>query len=454
MSAIVAIVGRPNVGKSTLFNRLTKSRQALVDDLPGVTRDRLYGKVETAGKAFTLVDTGGFDPPADQAFADEVHFQIRLAMEEADLVVFLADGRQGLSPLDQEIARELRRTEKTVILAVNKVDGPNQEDEAQEFHALALEPIHFISAAHGYGVPDFVDDILDRLPKDETEEADDSRGPRVTLLGRPNVGKSSLLNALAGKDRVAVSDTAGTTRDAVDTPVSHRGRDYLLIDTAGIRRQGRVARGLEKAAVFRSLRTLERAHVALVLVDSSEGLTDQDLRLAGQAVEAGRCLILVLNKWDLLKGDAERQKRVLDQVETGLRFAPWAPVLKISALTGKGVKSVLPMVDKVFAEYNQRISTGKLNKDLEYILGRHQPPMVKGKRLKFYYASQVGVRPPSVVLFVNNPAGVHFSYRRYLMNELRQVIGLKNGPLRMTFKERPGRKPAQRKKRYSKKPKS
>ena len=324
MSAIVAIVGRPNVGKSTLFNRLTRSHQALVDNLPGVTRDRLYGKVKVSGASFTLVDTGGFDPPADQAFADEVHFQIRLAMEEADLVVFLADGRQGLSPLDQEIARELRRTQKTVILAINKVDGSKQEDEAQEFHALAIEPIHFISAAHGYGVPDFVDDIVARLPEEETAEDDDSLGPRVTLLGRPNVGKSSLLNALAGKSRVAVSDTAGTTRDAVDTPITDRGKDYLLIDTAGIRRQGRVARGLEKAAVFRSLRTLERAHVALVLVDSSEGLTDQDLRLAGQAVEAGRCLILVLNKWDVLSGDPERQKRLMDQVESGLKFAPWA----------------------------------------------------------------------------------------------------------------------------------
>jgi len=445
MTPIVAIVGRPNVGKSTLFNRLTKSRQALVDDLPGVTRDRLYGQVETPEGSFTLVDTGGFDPPADQDFAHEVHHQIRLALEEADLVLFLTDGRAGLSPLDHEVADALRRTQKPVILAVNKVDGPKAELEAMEFAALALEPMHFISAAHGRGVGDLLDDILAALPPTQAPpEAEDGDQVRITLLGRPNVGKSSLLNALVGAPRVVVSQVAGTTRDAIDTPLSLDGKDYLLIDTAGIRRQGRVERGLEKAGVFRALRTLERAHLAVVVVDATEGITDQDLRLAGQAVQAHRGLILALNKWDLLREEPERRRRLIEEAKDALRFAPWAPVVTISAKTGWGVQKVLSSAERVFQEYDRRMATGPLNKALEEILEHHQPPMVGRRRLKFYYASQVSTRPPTVVLVVNDPASVHFSYRRYLHNELRRVMGLTVAPLRLVFKERSGRKPARK----------
>ncbi len=445
MTPIVAIVGRPNVGKSTLFNRLTKSRQALVDDLPGVTRDRLYGQVETTQGSFTLVDTGGFDPPADQDFAHEVHHQIRLALEEADLVLFLTDGRAGLSPLDHEVADALRRTQKPVILAVNKVDGPKAELEAMEFAALALEPMHFISAAHGRGVGDLLDDILAALPPAQApQEAEDGDQVRVTLLGRPNVGKSSLLNALVGAPRVVVSQVAGTTRDAIDTPLSLDGKDYLLIDTAGIRRQGRVERGLEKAGVFRALRTLERAHLAVVVVDATEGITDQDLRLAGQVVQAHRGLILALNKWDLLREEPERRRRLMEEAKDALRFAPWAPVVTISAKTGWGVHKVLSSAERVFQEYSRRTATGPLNKALEEILEHHQPPMVGRRRLKFYYASQVSTRPPTVVLVVNDPASVHFSYRRYLHNELRRVMGLTVAPLRLVFKERSGRKPARK----------
>lgn len=446
MTPIVAIVGRPNVGKSTLFNRLTRTRQALVDDLPGVTRDRLYGRVETPEGSFTLVDTGGFDPPADQDFAQEVHTQIRLALKEADLVLFLTDGRAGLSPMDHEVADALRRTHKPVILAVNKVDGPKGELEAAEFAALALEPMHFISAAHGRGVRDLLDDILAALPQTEPAPDDDEEGDqvRITLLGRPNVGKSSLLNALVGAPRVVVSQVAGTTRDAIDTPLSLDDKDYLLIDTAGIRRQGRVERGLEKAGVFRALRTLERAHLAVVVVDATEGITDQDLRLAGQVVQAHRGLILALNKWDLLRAEPERRHRLLDEVTDALRFAPWAPVLPLSAKTGWGVQKVLPTADRVFEEYSRRTATGPLNKALEDILEHHQPPMVGRRRLKFYYVSQVSTRPPTVVLIVNDPAAVHFSYRRYLHNELRRVLGLTVAPLRLVFKERSGRKAARK----------
>jgi GTP-binding protein len=280
------------------------------------------------------------------------------------------------------------------------------------------------------------------LPPVEEEAVDDSSEIRVTLLGRPNVGKSSLLNALVGSPRVVVSDVAGTTRDAIDTPFKLDGQDYVLIDTAGIRKLGKVERGIEKAGVFRSLRSLERAHVAVVVLDAYEGITDQDLRLAGQAVEAYRGLVVVLNKWDLLKGDEYRQRRLKERLESAFRFAPYAPIVKISALNKKGVKQVLPQVKAVFTEYNRRINTGPLNKALEMILAKHQPPMVKGKRLKFYYASQVANRPPTIVLFVNNPKAVHFSYQRYLTNELRNVMGLKKAPLRILYRERSGRKPS------------
>ncbi len=443
MTPIVAIVGRPNVGKSTLFNRLTKTRRALVHDLPGVTRDRLYGQVKADGREFTLVDTGGYDPPSDQAFADEVHIQVNLALEQADLVLFITDGRAGLSPLDYDVAQSLRCTKKPVILAVNKVDVDNLEDAAQEFHALGLETVHFISASHGRGVRGLLEEIDGMLPPaDQEEKPQEERPPvRVALLGRPNVGKSSLINKLTGEDRVLVSDVPGTTRDAVDTPIIRNGTEYVLIDTAGIRRQGKVTRGLEKAGVFRSLRAMERAHVVVCVLDVSEGVTEHDLGLIGQAVENYRGLILVLNKWDLLAGDKHREDEVKHRIERALRFAPWAPVIYSSALTGKGVNRLLPTVDKVYADYNRRMETGPLNRALETMVERHQPAMRRGQRLKFFYATQVGVRPPHVVVFVNYPKEVHFSYHRYLINEFRSFMKLSRSPLKLTLKQRSGQRP-------------
>ncbi len=446
MTPIVAIVGRPNVGKSTLFNRLTKSHQALVDDLPGVTRDRLYGTVRAEGRSFRLVDTGGFDPPADQAFAHEVHAQIDLAMAEADLILFLADGKAGLNPQDSEVVNWLRRSGKPVIHAVNKVDGPEKEDAAQEFQALGVDNLHFISAAHGWGVRDLMANLLDLLPPEPEEEAlppEDQPAPpvQVALLGRPNVGKSSLLNALVGAPRVVVSPVPGTTRDAIDTPFSLDGKQYVLIDTAGIRRQGRVERGIEKAGVFRSLRAVERAHVVVAVIDAGEGLTDQDLRLVGQAVEAHRGLVVAVNKWDLLLGDPDGQRLLKEQLERLRGVAPWAPVLQLSAKTGKNLGRLLPTVDQVYEQYGQRLATAALNQALEEITARHQPPVVRGRRLKFFYASQVGVRPPTVVIFVSDPQAVHFSYRRYLLNELRKVLGLTICPLRLHLRARAGRRP-------------
>jgi len=439
MGAIVAIVGRPNVGKSTLFNRLTRTRRALVDDMPGVTRDRLYGRAKIEGREVTLVDTGGFDPPADQAFAAEVHAQITLALNEADLILCLADARAGLTPQDQEVARTLRRTAKPVIWAVNKTDSPALEDAAAEFHALGVEHLHFISAAHGLGVLDLCREIAELLPlEDEGEAGAGQEEIRLALVGRPNVGKSSLVNALTGSPRVVVSDVPGTTRDAVDTPLEYGGRRYVLIDTAGIRRQGKVKRGLEKAGVFRSLRAVERALVAAVLIDGEEGITDQDLKLAGHVLASHRALIMVVNKWDLVQGDEYRRGILERELEQSRRFAPWTPLLFMSAKTGQGVGKLLPTVERVFAEYTRRLSTGQLNQALEDILAHHSPPLIKGKRLKIYYGSQVAVRPPTIVLMVNDPKRVHFSYRRYLTNELRRVLGLELAPLRLIFRGKGG----------------
>jgi GTP-binding protein len=438
---MIAIVGRPNVGKSTLFNRLTKTRRALVDDMPGVTRDRLYGQAEYDERVYTLVDTGGFDPPADQAFAPQVHAQVNAAISEADLILFLSDALAGLSPMDQEVDRILRRAAKPVVYAVNKVDGPEKEDAASEFYALNGD-IHFISAAHGYGIRDLMADIETRLPAAHFPPEQESEGGpvRVALLGRPNAGKSSLLNQLLGSERAVVSDVPGTTRDALDSPLSQDGQDYLLIDTVGIRRQGKVKRGLEKAGVMRSIRACQRCHVAVCLVDAKEGLTDQDLKVIGMAVEAHRGLVIVFNKWDLVQKDPYAQKQLADQVDRLLDFAPWAVQVKISALTGRGVNKILPAVNQVHEQYTRRVDTGPLNQALEGITSHHQPPVVKGRRLKFYYATQVSTRPPTIVIFVSNPKGVHFSYQRYLLNQLREFLKLDKAPLRLILRERSGRK--------------
>ncbi len=442
---LVAIIGRPNVGKSTLFNRLTKTRQALVDDLPGVTRDRLYGTVDFDGSRFMVIDTGGFNPPADQLFADEVHEQIDIAMEEADAIIFLADGKHGLSPLDEEIANRLRRQvrNKPLLLVVNKVDSPKQEDENQDFHKLAITPIHFISAAHGYGVGDMLDELLTLLPPcfkpEEEHELEDEvfKGPlRVSFLGRPNAGKSSLLNALIGSSRAVVSEVPGTTRDAVDTPYTHGEREYLLIDTAGVRRKSRIGSRLERASIFRSLRAIERSHVVCVLIDASRGLADQDLRLVSQVVEAGRSLLLLFNKMDLLKGDEEGQERLKLAEERLKVVAPFAPMVRISSLTGQGINKIFIWVERIFAQYNSRIGTGRLNQELNRIVGQHHPPAVKGVRPKVFYATQTAVRPPTLVLFVNQPEAVHVSYQRYLHNQLRQALGLSHAPLKILYKAR------------------
>jgi len=441
MLSVVVMIGRSNVGKSTLFNRLTKTKRALVDNFPGVTRDRLYGLVRAEGHLFTLVDTAGFDLAIDQDLGSKVYDQINLALIEATIILFLVDGKTGLNPLDQEIVRFLRCMAKPVIYVVNKVDNLVQVDAAQEFQVLGGGTLNFISAAHGLGIRDMIRNIINVLPpqlekSDQNDSVDDIQ-LRIALIGRPNVGKSSLLNALLGQSRAVVSDIPGTTRDTIDTFICRRNRKYLLMDTVGIRRRGRIKYGLEKIGVYRSLKVIENCHVVLLVIDAFNELVEQDLHLVGQVVSAKKALIVILNKWDLLAKNPKHQERVHKQIKNKIKnFASWALILCLSAKTGKGISKILPYIDRVWFDYSKRIATGPLNQVLKAILLRHSPPFLRRRQLKFYYASQISIQPPTIVLFVNNYKAIHYSYQRYLVNELRRVLQLNYSPLVLIFRSR------------------
>jgi GTP-binding protein len=431
----VAIVGRPNVGKSTLFNRLLRQKKAIVDDQPGVTRDRNYETVTLAGRPVTLVDTGGFDALDASSVMSQVREQTLLALEEADLTVVLCDGREGLNPNDRELVEILRRGRRPFVLAVNKVDGPEHEDLANDFWALGVEEVHPVSAAHGFGVNTLLAEIVDRLP-DLEEPPPREDQVRVAIIGRPNVGKSSLINQLLGQQRALVDHEPGTTRDPLDVEVTRDGRSYLFVDTAGIRRKGRVNYKIEKFAVMRALKALERCDVALCLIDSVEGVTDQDAHVAGYALERGRGLILVFNKWDLVKDKRAALKDIEAFFDLKLRFAHFAPYVTASAKTGLRVTRVFKLIDQVFQQYTTRVSTPRVNKVLEQALAEHAPAYVGRDRLKILYGAQVSTRPPTFVLFANRPDKVHFSYRRYLTNALKKAFGLDKTPIKVMIKPR------------------
>ncbi len=440
MKPIVVLVGRPNVGKSTLFNRLTRSRDALVDDIAGVTRDRHYGDAEWDDTAFTLVDTGGFVSGDSDAFAPQIRRQVELAVADADAVVALLDGRQGLSPYDHDLADMLRQAGKPVFFAVNKIDGPEGEDALFEFYGLGIEPLYALSAEHGYGVSDLFTAVVAALPRKKARRRDGGEAIRVAVVGRPNVGKSSLINRIVGSERLVVSDVPGTTRDAVDTPVRVDGKPFLLIDTAGIRRKGKVSARLEKFSVVKALRSLERCDVALILMDAGEGITDQDLTVAGYAVDRGRGCVVLLNKWDLVEKDSRTAAEYLKRLRSEAPFLNFAPAMTISALTGQRVSKIFGLIEEVYAQYTRRVATGPLNRILARALERNEPSLYRGRRLKFYYVSQVSTRPPTFVCFVNYPEAVHFSYRRYLINQFRREAGLDKTPLRLLFRQRSGKR--------------
>ncbi|MDO3380053.1 ribosome biogenesis GTPase Der [Geoalkalibacter halelectricus] len=432
---VVAIVGRPNVGKSTLFNRILGRRKALVEDFPGVTRDRNYAEVTRFDKPFTLIDTGGFEPQSQERLLQQMREQSQLAIEEADLIVFLLDVQQGLTPADQDVANMLRRVDKPVLYVVNKVDGDRQEQGAAEFYALGVEDIFTVSAEHGLGVNHLVAGILARLPE-APKPVTDEEVTRIAVIGRPNVGKSSLVNRLLGYERVVANPVAGTTRDSVDTAFVYNRKPYLLIDTAGIRRKGKVSQKLEKFSVVQALKAMERTDIVLMVIDAEEGVTEQDLNVAGYAHEQGRALLLVVNKWDAIEKDNQTLGRFVEKIRVTFKFLPYAPILFVSALTGQRVAKIMGEVEKVALEYNRQVGTGELNKVVEKAVSSHPPAVYHGKRLKIFYAVQVGVRPPSFVIFVSKAEGFHFSYERYLVNKIRDAFGFQGTPIRLFFRDR------------------
>jgi len=437
MKPIVAIVGRPNVGKSTFFNRVTKTRNALVDDFPGVTRDRHYGDAVWNGVDFTLVDTGGFPGDDEDDFAHKIRSQIFQAIEDADVIILLLDGKNGISPFDEDVVRILRPLSQPVFFAVNKIDGVEQEVKLYDFYNLGIEKLYPISAEHRYGISDLLDDLTEILPKTIAEEAGDV--VRLAVVGKPNVGKSSLINRILGQKRLLVSDTPGTTRDAIDSVCDINGKPYLIIDTAGIRRKARVSKKLEKFSIIKALRSLDRCDVALIVIDAHQGITEQDINIAGYAFDRGCGCILLLNKWDLVEKDSKTAKGYYDRLRMEAKFISFAPIITISALTGKRVFRIFDIVEEVFKQYTLRVGTGQLNRIFEQAIIQNEPSLYRGRRLKFYYATQVSTRPPTFVCFVNYPDAVHFSYRRYLINQIRVKAGLDKTPIRVIFRKRTGK---------------
>ena len=444
---IVAIVGRPNVGKSTLFNRLCRDRRAIVDGTPGITRDRLIAQVTWGDRSFCLVDTGGIEEETGQPpLQMQVRQQAQMALEEADLVIFLADGKEGLHSGDATVVDLLRRSGKPVLYGVNKIDGPEQENASYEFYGLGVEKFFPISAAHGYGVRDMMDTLVEMLPPETTEE-EAAKGIRVAIIGRPNVGKSSLLNRIMGSERVLVSDLPGTTRDAIDVSVTLNDQAYVLIDTPGIRRRSKTRDKIEKFSVLKALKSIDRSQVAVLLLDGSEGVTAQDVRIAGYIHERGRGGVVVINKWDLVQQDPNRVAEITQSVNEALKFMPYAPQLRMSALTGKGVSTLLPTLNVVFSQYCTRVQTSAVNEVLTAAVSRHEPPMHGRRRTKILYGAPGSSQPPTFVLFVSYPEAMHFSYQRYLKNQIRKAFSLDLTPVRLIFRGREKGKAKRRRRR-------
>ncbi len=432
---LVAIVGRPNVGKSTLFNRLTGKRISIVEDTPGVTRDRIYGDAEWLEHKFTLIDTGGIEPASEDKIAIQMRRQAELAIETADVIIFLTDGRDGLTSADREVAAMLRRCKKPVVLAVNKLDAPKYHEAIYEFYELGLGEPYILSGGQGIGLGDLLQAVCENFSKaDETEE---DKRIHIAIVGKPNVGKSSLTNAILGEERVIVSDVPGTTRDAIDTPFEKNGRQYVLIDTAGIRRKRAIEdESIERYSVIRSLAAIRRADVVLFVCDAEQGLSEQDVKIAGFVHEEGKPSIVIVNKWDLIEKDTNTMNKFKKDMEVDLAFMNYVPFLFISAKTGQRVQKVLDNVEEVYAQSIRRIPTGMLNDVLNEAVSMAEPPAQNGRRVKLYYATQVTIQPPTFVIFVNESTLVHFSYERYLDNYFRKTFGFTGTPIKILFRNR------------------
>lgn len=432
---LVAIVGRPNVGKSTLFNRLIGKKVAIVEDTPGVTRDRIYGDAEWLSHSFTLIDTGGIEPASEDKIAVQMRRQAELAIETCDVIIFLVDGREGMTAADEEVAAMLRKCQKPVVLGVNKLDAPKFHEAIYDFYSLGLGDPIIVSAGQGLGLGDLLDAVCADFPEAEAEE--ENKTIHIAVCGRPNVGKSSLVNAMLGENRVIVSDVPGTTRDAIDTPFERDGQRYMLIDTAGIRRKRAIEdASIERYSVIRSFAAVRRADVVLFVCDATEGLSEQDVKIAGYVHEEGKPSIILVNKWDLVEKDTHTIETFKKDMNVDLNFMPYVSYLFISAKTGQRVQKILSMVNEVYEQSNRRIPTGTLNDVVNEAVSMNEPPSQNGRRLKIYYATQVASQPPTFVIFVNDATLMHFSYERYLENYFRKTFGFMGTPIRLYFRNR------------------
>ena len=433
---VVAIVGRPNVGKSTLFNALAGEKIAIVKDTPGVTRDRIYAEVNWLDKEFTLIDTGGIEPDSRDVILSQMREQAQIAIDTADVILFMTDVKQGLVDSDSKVADMLRRSHKPVILVVNKVDNFNKMmPDVYEFYNLGIGDPVPISASERIGIGDMLDKVLAYFPEGAGQEEEDDR-PRVAIVGKPNVGKSSIINRLIGKDRVIVSDIAGTTRDAIDTEVVHNGKEYVFIDTAGLRRKNKIKEELERYSIIRAVTAVERADVVIIVIDATEGVTEQDAKIAGIAHDRGKGIIIAVNKWDAIEKDNNTVKKHTEKIRQILSFMPYAEILFISAKSGQRLNKIFEMIDVVIENNSMRVATGVLNEIVTEAVAMQQPPTDKGKRLKIYYVTQVAVKPPTFVVFVNDKNLMHFSYTRYLENRIRDTFGFRGTALKFITRER------------------
>ncbi len=433
---IVAVVGRPNVGKSTLFNALAGENISIVKDTPGITRDRIYADITWLDKSFTMIDTGGIEPDSKDIILSQMRAQAEIAMETADVIIFLVDVKQGLVDADSKVADMLRRSQKPVVLVVNKVDSfEKYMADVYEFYNLGIGDPHPISAANRLGLGDMLEEVTSHFQTDATEEEEDDR-TRVAIVGKPNVGKSSIINKLLGENRLIVSDIAGTTRDAVDTEIVFNGKEYVFIDTAGLRRKNKIKEDLEHYMIVRTVSAVERADVVVLVIDAVEGVTEQDAKIAGIAHERGKAVIIAVNKWDALEKDDKTIYRFSEKVRNTLAYMPYAELLFISAKTGQRLPKLFETIDMVSENHAMRVSTGVLNEIMSEAVAMQQPPSDKGKRLRLYYITQVSVKPPTFVIFVNDKELMHFSYTRYIENQIRETFGFKGTPLRFIIRER------------------
>ncbi|MBF2467897.1 ribosome biogenesis GTPase Der [Listeria welshimeri] len=431
---VVAIVGRPNVGKSTIFNRIVGERVSIVEDVPGVTRDRIYNSAEWLGKEFNIIDTGGIDL-SDEPFLEQIRAQAEIAIDEADVIIFITNGREGVTDADEQVAKILYRSNKPIVLAINKVDNPEMRDQIYDFYSLGFGEPYPISGSHGLGLGDMLDAVRAHFPKEEEEEYPDDT-VKFSLIGRPNVGKSSILNALLGEDRVIVSDIAGTTRDAIDTTYTFDGQDYVMIDTAGMRKRGKVYESTEKYSVLRAMRAIERSGVVLVVINAEEGIREQDKRIAGYAHDAGRAIIIVVNKWDAINKDEKTINVWTEDIREQFQFLSYAPIVFVSAKTKQRLNNLFPLINQVSDNHSLRVQSSMLNDVISDAVAMNPSPMDRGKRLKIFYTTQVAVKPPTFVVFVNDPELMHFSYERFLENRIREAFPFDGTPIRVIARKR------------------